>query len=124
MARMNAQQAAEVAKALTGQNNQPTASGNLPAVSGPGGIAGGIFRGKAKEAASASGSAGLAAAYVETARTYADETNGTVMYFSHDGMFRIGMVPLKTLTIAEATSAGTAISGTAVTITFSGDVPQ
>jgi len=124
MARMNAQQAAAVAKALAGQNNQPTASGNLPAVSGPGGIAGGIFRGKAKEAASASGGTGLASAYVETARTYADETNGTVMYFSNDGMFRIGMVPLKTLTIAEATSAGTAISGTAVTITFSGDVPQ
>lgn len=124
MARMNTQQAAEVAKALAGQNNQPSASGSLPAVSGPGGIAGGIFRGKAKEAVSGAGSAGLAAAYVETARTWGDVSTELATKFTSDGLFAIGMVPVKTITLAESDASGNAITGTSVTITLSGKLPS
>lgn len=124
MARMNAQQAAEVAKALARQNDQATTASSLPAVSGPGGIAGGIFRGKAKEATSASGGAGLASAYVETARTWGDASTELATRFTSDGLFAIGMVPVKTITLAESDASGNAITGTSVTITLSGKLPS
>lgn len=120
MARMSAQDAAEVAKAL-GRQDQPGGSTLPVPPAGPGGIPGGIFRGKKQEGTAASPSQGLAATYVETGRTYGEEASAT-MYFSSDGMFRIGSVPLKTLTVAESNSNGAAV-GSNVKITFTGEAP-
>ncbi|MTD33675.1 hypothetical protein [Paludibacterium denitrificans] len=117
MARMSAQEAAEVAQALARQSSQKTDNG-LPPASGPGGIPGGIFRGKATEGSGTGQTlAGLASAYVETGRTLYDSTTDTTPYFTHDGLFRIGIVPIKTLTIAESNSSGNP-TGSPVTITF------
>jgi hypothetical protein len=84
----------------------------------------GVSSGARPKAAGASGSAGLAAAYVETARTWGDTSTELTTKFTSDGLFAIGMVPVKTITLAESDASGNAITGTSVTITLSGKLPS
>jgi hypothetical protein len=121
MASMSKQQAEEVGRALA-QESVPVLK-KLQPVTGRGGVAGGVFRGKSKEGVASSGSGGLASQYVETGRTWGDTATALVTKFTSDGLFAIGMVPIKTLTLAEADSAGNPVTGTAVTITLSGAIP-
>lgn len=118
MARMSAQEAAEVAQALARQSSQKTDNG-LPPASGPGGIPGGIFRGKQQDGtatATQETTASLATNYAETARTYFDNTTTDVI--TSDGLFKLSFKQIQTLTIAEATATGSAIKGTEVKLTF------
>lgn len=103
-----------VAKAL-GMNDRQSGGGLPPAVS-RGGIPSQTGRaiGSAAAGTASVGHANL----VEVSRTMHDPATTNNTTYTHDGLFVIGTVPIKTLTLAEANSAGEPVGGTAFTITF------
>lgn len=91
-------------------------SGSLLPAPSRGGIPSQTGRGIGAAAAGAasSGHANL----VEVSRVMHDAATTSSTAYTHDGLFAIGTMPIKTLTLAEANSAGEPVDGTAFTITF------
>lgn len=104
-----------VAKAL-GVNDRQS-GGGLPPAASRGGIPSQTGRGIGQAAAgtaTASGKANL----VEVSRVMHDTASASTTMYTSDGLFVIGAVPIKTLTLAEANTSGNAVAGTEFTITF------